>query len=217
MRAVEGRDERGFTLVELTVALMLMGIVSALLFGFMASVLKTTTTATSNAQAEQATELALRPMTQDIRGASTIATTYPTVTTSCATGSYPTGYRNCISFTISRPTPGQLTCPKSVVAYGLKPDGVIRVDRTDYEVVGASCVATQLYIGRPVLSGVVNSTTPLFRYFDRFGNELDPNASGQSTLAFTQAETVRVSVNVQHKKNAPLLSYTSDLALRNNR
>ena len=100
---------------------------------------------------------------------------------------------------------------------GLKSDGVIRVDRTDYDVVGASCVATQLYIGRLVLSGVVNSTTPLFRYFDRFGNELDPNAAGQSALTFTQAETVRVSVKVQYKTNSPLLSYTSDLALRNNR
>jgi prepilin-type N-terminal cleavage/methylation domain-containing protein len=217
MSADGGRDERGFTVVELTVTLMLMGIVSALLFGFLASVLRTTTNATSNTQAEQAIELALRPMTQDIRGASSITATYPTVTTSCATGSYPTGYTNCLSFTISRPTPGQLTCPKSVMTYGLKSDGVIRVDRTDYDVVGASCVATQLSVGRLVLSGVVNSTTPLFRYFDRFGNELDPNAAGQSTLTFTQAETVRVSVKVQYKKNAPLLSYTSDLALRNNR
>ncbi len=217
MNTVGRRDERGFTLVELTVALMLMGIVSALLFGFLVSVLRTTTTATSDTQAEQAIELALRPMTQDLRGASSIASAYPMATTSCAAGSYPTGYANCVSFTISRPAFGQLTCPKSVVVYGLKPDGVIRVDRTDYRVVGASCVATQLYIGRPVLSGVANSTTPLFRYFDRFGNELDPNAAGQSTLAFTQAETVRVSVKVQYKKNAPLISYTSDLALRNNR
>jgi prepilin-type N-terminal cleavage/methylation domain-containing protein len=217
MSAIGTRDERGFTVVELTVALMLMGIVSALMFGFLASVLRTTTTTSSDTQAEQTVELALRPMTQDIRGVSVIATAYPTVTTSCAAGSYPTGYTNCLSFTISRPTPGQLTCPKSVMAYGLKSDGVIREDRTDYRVVSGSCVATQLYIGRPLLSGVVNSTTPLFRYFDRFGNEVDPNAAGQSTQPFTEAETVRVSVKVQYKSNAPLISYTSDLALRNNR
>jgi prepilin-type N-terminal cleavage/methylation domain-containing protein len=217
MSADRRRDERGFTLVELTVALMLLAIVTALMFGFLASVLRSTTTTTSDTDAEQAVDLALRPLTQDIRGASLIATTYPTVTTSCPAGSYPTGYTNCLSFTISRPTPGQLTCPKSVVAYGLKADGVIREDRTDYSVVGASCTATQVYVGRPMLTGLANGSTPLFRYFDRFGNELDPNAGGQTTGPFAEAETVRISVNVQYKKNAPLISYTSDLALRNNR
>jgi len=217
MTPLSRRDEGGFTLVELTVALMLLAIVTALMFGFLASTLRTTTTTTSDTDAEQAVDLALRPLTQDIRGASLIATTYPTVTTSCPAGSYPTGYTNCLSFTISRPTPGQLTCPKSVVAYGLKPDGVIREDRTDYNVTGGSCVATQVYIARPMLTGLTNGTTPLFRYFDRFGNELDPNAAGQTTQPFAEAETVRISVNVQYKKNAPLISYTSDLALRNNR
>lgn len=211
------RDESGFTVVELTIALVLMGIISATLFAFLTSVLQTTTTATSNTRTEQAVDLALRPMTQDIRGASTIATSYPSATTSCTAGSYPAGYSNCLSFTIARPEAGQLSCPKSIITYGLKTDGVIREDRTDYRVVSGTCVGTTLYTRRQMLSGVVNGTIPLFKYFDRFGNQLDPSAAAQSTLPFTQVETVRVSVIVQYKKNAPLLSYTSDLALRNNR
>ena len=214
---MSGHEEHGFTVVELTIALALISILSVVWFGFLSSTLTTTTTATNDTRVEQEIELALRPITQDIRGASDISTTYPSGTTSCVSGSYPTAYTNCLSFTIFRPEYGALTCPKSIVTYGLKSDGVLREDRTDYRLSGASCVSTQLYTARPILAGVVNGGAPLFRYFDRFGNELNPNASGQTASAFTEAETVRVSVSVRYAQNKPLLSYTSDLALRNNR
>jgi prepilin-type N-terminal cleavage/methylation domain-containing protein len=217
MTVTDCTGERGFTVVELTVALALLSIVSVIVFGFLVSVLKTTTTAANNTRVEQAIDLALRSVTEDIRGASILATTYPSATTSCAAGSYPSGYENCLSFTILRPQYGELTCAKSVVTYGLKTDGVLREDRTDYRVSSGTCVPYQLYTGRPIVSGIVNSTMPLFTFFDRFGNELDPDAAGQTTAPFTAVETVRVSVAVRYAKNAPLLSYTSDLALRNNR
>jgi prepilin-type N-terminal cleavage/methylation domain-containing protein len=218
MRQSPTENERGVTLVELVIVMFLLSIVGAIMFAFLASVLNTTTRANKDVESERSIELTLRPLTEDVRGASTIATVYPSPSTACpAGGSYPTGYGNCLSFKIARPTTGQLACPMSIISYGLGADGVVREDRTDYTVVNATCVATQLYIGKALLTNVVNSGQPLFTYFDRFGNKLNPNANGQTTLPFTTAGTVRVTVNVRYASGSPLLSYTSDLSLRNNR
>lgn len=209
-------DESGTTLVELTVVLFLLSLVSVMLFGFLWSVYGTTSRTTSDTETEKAIQLALRPVTEDVRSAATIATTYP-VTTSCTAGSYPTGYGNCLAITIARPAANQLQCPKSVIVYGLRSDGILREDRTDSDVVGGVCSVVRSYSGRVLLKNVVTGGTPLFTYFDAFGNQLNPNASGQTTTPFAAAVTVRVSLNVRYRAGSPLLRYTSDLALRNNR
>jgi type II secretory pathway component PulJ len=215
MRSRHSREE-GMTLLEVTVTMLLVSIVGAMVFAYLMSIMTTTTRATKNTEAEKAITIALRTLTENVRGASAIATAYPS-TTSCSTGTYPTGYPNCISLTIARPSSGQLTCPKSVVNYGLK-NGVLREDRTDYHSVSNSCVVARSYTGRPLLRNVVNSTTPLFTFYDRFGNRLDPAASGQTATPFAAAVTIRVSVKVQYSQTGTsVLSYTSDLALRNNR
>jgi type II secretory pathway component PulJ len=204
------------TLIELTVVLLLMSVVGAMLFGFLWSVTRVSTRATNDSETEKAISLALRPVTENIRGTASIATAYPS-TTSCPAGAYPTGYSNCLSVTVLRPAPGQLSCRRSVFTYGLKSDGVLREDRTDYALVGGSCAVTASYTGRPLLRSIVNGSQPLFMYFDRFGNLLDPGAVGQTTVPFTDALTIRVSLNVQYQSGSPALTYTSDLALRNSR
>jgi type II secretory pathway pseudopilin PulG len=209
-------DERGSSLVELTVTMLIMSAVGVIIFGFLFNVISTTTRATSNTETEKEIELALRPLTADIRSASTISRTYP-VTTSCPTSSYPTGYSNCLSLTIQRPVVGALSCPKSVVTYGLKSDGVLRQDRTEYDLVGGVCSVTYSYTGRPLLKNLNNGATPLFTFYDAFGNALNPAASGQTAAVFAASSTVRVSIKVQYRSGAPLLTYTSDLAMRNNR
>jgi type II secretory pathway component PulJ len=209
-------DESGTTLVELTVALIIMSLVGLVLFGFLYNVINTTTRVTSDTETEKSIAFALRPLTADVRSATSIATTYPG-TTACPAGSYPTGYTNCLSLTIQRPMAGALTCPKSVVTYGLKSDGVLRQDRTDYKLVGGVCSVSASYTGRALLKNVQNGATPLFKYFDSLGNAIDPNASGQTTTAFAGTVTVRVSTSVKYRSNSPLLTYTSDLAMRNYR
>jgi len=209
-------DESGTTLIELTVVVLLFSIVGVLLFGFLSSVYSTTSRMSSDVETEKAIELALRPLTANVRSASAIATAYPS-TTSCGAGSYPTGYANCLAITIARPTSGNLTCPKSVMVYGLKSDGVVREDRTDYAMTSGVCNVATTYKGRPLLENVVNGATPLFTYFDTFGNLIDPSAAGQTTTPFAAAVTVRISVSVQYRAGSPLLGYTSDLAVRNNR
>jgi prepilin-type N-terminal cleavage/methylation domain-containing protein len=210
------RNEDGVTLIELAIVLMLMSIVATMLVGFLGSVFRVSTRATNDSETQKAITLALRPVTENIRGTATVATTYP-ATTSCTAGSYPTGYSNCLSVTVLRPVAGQLSCRSSVFTYGLKSDGILREDRTDYALVGGTCVVTTSYTGRPILTNIMNGAQPLFTYFDRFGNKLDPAASGQTTAPFITAVTIRVTLNVQFQSGSPLLSYTSDLALRNNR
>jgi type II secretory pathway pseudopilin PulG len=211
------RNEDGITLVELAVVLILMSIVAVILFGFLYSVMNVSDRATKDSEAEKAISLALRPVTENLRGTTSIATLYPS-TTSCTTGgTYPTGYANCLSVTVLRPIAGQLTCRRSVFTYGLKSDGILREDRTDYALVGGTCTAGTSYTGRKMLTNIENGSQPLFKYFDRFGNQLDPAASGQTTLPFTDAVTVRVTLNVRYRSGSPLLSYISDFALRNNR
>jgi hypothetical protein len=217
MRPNPNRDERGTSLTELMATLGIMSVVGVLLFGFLFNVINTTSRVTSDTEKEKTIELALRPLTADIRGATSISKIYPAATTACASGSYPAGYSNCLSLTIERPVEGALTCPKSVVTYGLKPDGVLRRDRTDYRLVGATCTATTSNTGHTVLEGISNGTTPLFTYYDNVGNVLNPSASGQTVNAMAAATTIRISLNVQYRSGSPLLRYTSDLALRNNR
>jgi hypothetical protein len=160
--------------------------------------------------------LALRPVTENIRGTDTVATVYPS-TSSCPAGSYPSGYTNCLSVTVLRPVAGQLSCRRSEFTYGLKSDGILREDRKDYALVGGTCTVTSTYSGRPLLRNIVNGSQPLFTYFDQFGNAIDPLASGQTTVPFVNVVTVRVTLNAEYQKNSPLLTYTSDLALRNKR
>ena len=50
----------------------------------------------------------------------------------------------------------------------------------------------------------MNGAQPLFTYFDRFGNKLDPAASGQTTAPFTDAVTVRVTLNVRYQTGTPI-------------
>ena len=206
-------DESGMTLVELSVTLILLSVVGAMTLGFLWSVFTTTTGATADIQTEKGIQLAIRPLTENVRGASSISTTYPASAT-CPSGSYTSGYSNCLSLTIMRPVNGDLTCASSVMVYGLN-GGVLREDRTDYQLVGGLCTATLSYTGRPLLKNVQNGSTPLFTYFDAFGNQLTPGTS--PATAFSHAVTVRVALNVQYRAGAPLLTYTSDLAVRNNR
>ena len=131
------RNEDGITLIELAVVLMLTGdrrrsscsVSCARCCGCRPA--RPTTP-----RRKKSLTLALRPVTQNIRGTSGVATVYPATSSCTAGGSYPTGYTNCLQVTVLRPAAGQLSCRKSVLTYGLKSDGILREDRTDYAFVG---------------------------------------------------------------------------------
>jgi len=207
--------EAGITMIELVVTVLLLSIVGVIMMTFLVSAVSTTARGSTDAEVEKRIQLAMRPMTAFIRSATQISAAYPTSST-CPVSSYPIGYRNCLSFTIARPQNGQLSCPKSLIVVGLRA-GVLRMERTDYGVVNGSCAVANVTTGYPLVTGVNNGATPLFTYFDTFGNQLNPGAVGQTTTPFVRAMVVRVALNVEYKSGAPLLRYTSDLAVRNNR
>lgn len=206
------RDEHGFTLVELAVVVLIMGIVSVVLFDFLDSTTNVTARATSSVVKENEARLALRELTADIRAANVISATYPTNSACTTGGSFPTGYPSCVTFEIKRSVDSAQACPKSVVTYGLVGTSVKKT-RIDY---AANCTTiTRSVTGRTVIDGVVNgASTPLFRYFDGTGAQV---ASTTSTAGYIAASSIKTTLLLQYKTRSPNLLIDSTVALRNNR
>lgn len=214
--ASPARTEQGFTIVELAVTVLVLGVVVAVLLGFLDSTTSVTARSTRNVEAEQAGQLALRTISQDVRGANPIAATYPTTPTSCAAGgTYPASYGNCLRFVVVRSDVAGPSCtgpdgllvqaPYSRITYTLVGERVLQ-DRTDYS---SSCSVTRSYTGRRIIEDVVNGAgSPLFTLLDRAGNV---------TTAAANAASVRISLDVRYQEGAPLLRLASTVALRNYR
>ena len=204
------RSDAGFTLLEMVVTLGIMSLAAAGALAFLDNTTSVTTRASADVATENNARLALRDITEDLRGATVISTTYPTGS-ACSNGTYPSGYSNCVSFTIVRPTAAGQTCPKSVVTYGLVGQ-TLRKDLTEYN---ASCTIVSSVSGSPVLTGVTNgTTTPVFTWFNRSGSQLTTtNPPG----VFADAASIKVTLVVRYQERAPLLTLSSFAALRNNR
>jgi prepilin-type N-terminal cleavage/methylation domain-containing protein len=204
-------DERGMSLIELVVTTAVLLMFSVMAFNFLVSTNNTASRATKDVQAENDARIALRQMTEDIRAADPITTTYPTSAT-CPTGmSYPTGFANCVSFTVVHNATSGVSCPKSVITYGLV-NGTLKRDDTEYN---SSCSVTSSYTGKTVVTSVVNpSGTKLFRFFDSGGNEL---SASSASSAYSSAASVLVTLVLQYQGGAPNVTVTSTAALRNNR
>jgi prepilin-type N-terminal cleavage/methylation domain-containing protein len=212
------RSDEGYTLPEVMITLLLLGIVSALLLGFLSNVLSTTSRATRDVDAEKEASLVLRSVAQDIRAASDISTTYPatSATSTCPQGgsyaapSY-SGYTQCVGFTIRQPTDGIATCPRTEVRYGVN-NGELRQDRTVFKVVLGVCQAVDTTTGRSLMTNVTN--TDIFSYLDGSGrNVLSPSPIGNPV----DARTLKLHLVKRYQQNVPVLDFTTVLSLRNNR
>jgi type II secretory pathway pseudopilin PulG len=198
------------SLIELVVTTGVLLLFTVMAFNFLISTNNTASRTTKDVQAENDARLALRQMTEDIRAAAPITTTYPS-TGSCPSATYPAGFANCLSITIVRNTVAGQSCPKSVITYGLV-NGSVKSDRVNYN---SSCTATSTTTGKTVIASVVNpSGTALFRFFDSAGNEL---ASSAPSSSFSSAASVMVTLVVQYQAGAPNITVSSTAALRNNR
>jgi Tfp pilus assembly protein PilW len=207
---VRHNNEAGLTLMELVVATSVLLIFTAMALQFLVSTNSTASRTTKDVTAENDARTALRLITEDIRAADPITTTYPS-STSCPSGSYPAGYSSCVSFTVVHNAAAGQTCPKSVITYGFV-SGAIKRDKVDYD---SNCTVTTTTTGKPVISNVVNpSGKNVFRYFDSAGNELTSSSASQ---AFQSAASVMVTLVVQYQSGAPNITVSSTAALRNNR
>jgi hypothetical protein len=195
--------------------LVILSLVSAVVFGFLAQATETTTRSNLNEQAQRDALIAVRTITANLRGVSAISSTYPATATCPSGGSYAspyTGYQNCLKFTISRPATGAATCPKTEVTYGLVNNNLL-VDRVEYD---TACAVTRTTSALPLLTGVINTTsgTPLFTYYSR--SDIDMLTS--PFLNPTGAAAIRLNLKVQYKgqKTTPL-NFSAVVALRNKR
>lgn len=204
--------EDGFTLAELAVTVVILSVATFMIFGFLDSTTTLTGRSTSNVRAEQDGQIALRTITQDVRGANPILTSCAPVVAGLS-GYTPTsftgGYGNCLAFEVKRPSvsAGTSGCPKSLITYGLA-GSAVREDRIDFD---ATCIPSLRFVGRHIID-VVNAPGTLFSYFDRGGRSMDV-----STTSPVDAGTVKISLRVKYFSTAPALDLTSYAALRNNR
>jgi prepilin-type N-terminal cleavage/methylation domain-containing protein len=206
------RDERGFTLVELTVVLLIGSLVTFMMLNFLDNTSAVVGRSSARVQTESDARVALRTVLQDVRAAQSIVTSYPSAT-ACPTGvAYPAGYANCLRFTVVHTTSSASACPNSLITYGLV-GTTLKEDRVDYD---ASCTARTIFTGRTVLNNVTNgSSRPLFIYADQYGNGLNPSTS--PAAAFAAAGTITLNIFLQYRPRTPEISLFSAAALRNNR
>jgi prepilin-type N-terminal cleavage/methylation domain-containing protein len=215
------RGEKGVTLVELLVTMTLMSVVSLIVFSVLVGTTNITARASNGTNAENNARIALRSIAEDLRSAEQIRAT--SSSTACPTGSsFPAAFGNCINFLVPHEVTFNATsttvaagakpiaCPFSLIVYGLSA-GAIREDRTDYN---ASCQPTVSSPGRVVLSGVSNTSQPLFTYYDGYGNVL---GSTNTIADYVNAASVSVQLTLTYQKGAPDVSLMTTAALRNNR
>lgn len=215
------RDERGVTLIELTLAMLIMSIVMLLAFNFLDHASLLTLRTEANAQSEQDAQQALRVVTQQVRGALPIGdpcSPSDDTATVGAPGPLPAGYADCMKFSVKRIETGLDSCLESTFIFALVGPGSQKKlveDRTDFTRVGGVCTATERHRRRIHLDKVVNTSgQPLFRYFSSSGAEIP--ATVGNAAAVKKATTVRVTLAVKFHGNANPSVFSSSAALRNN-
>jgi len=189
-------------MVEVTIVVAILSIVSFMLLGFLDHTSSIASRSGNNVRTEQNAQLALRTVSQDLRSATDIA--------ACSGVSY----SQCLSFEIprSQTSTSAPACPESVVTYRLSGTSLLRT-KTDYS---SACAATVSVNGVPIVSAVQNgTTTPVFTYYDASQTAIDATTQAAS---IPSAATVVVRVIVTYDSStSQTLDFSSTVALRNNR
>lgn len=209
-------DDAGTTLVELLVTVLLVGIVSVMMFGFLVNMTTLTSRTESDVEAEKLGQLVLKEMSRDIRGAATISVDPGSgAGATCPAGgvyaSPYTGYGQCLAFTISEPTDGVSDCPRTEVRYGVASQ-VLRQDKAVYKLVGGACTLTSQTTGRVMMTGVTN--TDVLRYYDGQGTNM---LTASPARPPRDARSIEVHLRKQYKPNVAPITMRSVLSLRNKR
>jgi len=201
-RSTGARDEDGFTIVEMAVTIMILGIVLAVLFNFLNSTMLLSRRAERDLQSEQSMTIALRAVTEDIRAASSL--------NSCGAGY---SLKWCVSFDVPRTTTSPaLACPQRTITYNMS-GGTVYETELDYP--SASCSPTTTkFSNKPLLQNLSNGATDYFlTWYDKTGLAFDPDAS-PGTVSSTGSIKALVKLNYG-VPGSPTISLNSIAALRN--
>src|SRR5207302_6866009 len=117
-RLRQGRDQAGFTVLEVAVTTLILGIVLGIAYGFLVQTQSVESRSTNDAQLEKLAQIAERTLSEDVRGADPISAACGS-TTDAASPALPTSYSSCVSFSVVRNTSGLVGCPKSAFVYAL--------------------------------------------------------------------------------------------------
>ena len=208
------RDERGFTIVEVTLTLLILSIVLMVAFEFLDRASIMTYRADAHASAEDATQKVLRTVTQNLRGAHPIGAA---CTTDGLSPALPTSYGDCVRFTVRRTESGIDTCARTEFVYalvGTAPNRTLIQRRQEYTgTTTTTCTPGPAGNRLVLLQKVANTTTqPLFSYYAGNGTAI----ATSSAAAVQAASSVKVTLAVTFRTAAQPLVLTSSAALRNN-
>lgn len=198
--------EEGFTVPELAVTLMVLGVVMLIIFSFLDSTTALAQRTDENVRTEESGSLALRTMAREIRAANPLGSP-------CSPGG---GYDRCLQFTVKRPSTANPNCT-TAVRYRLG-SGAILQDLKD-----SNCDTSRDWTGRSVISVVNNpSTDPPFRYFDRLGNEIaiattcSPDPAQPPCVL--KSKSVKITLKLTHfRRTGAPIDLSTFAALRNSR
>ncbi len=194
------RDDRGFTIVELSVVLLLISIVTAIGFSFLDNTTSVTSRVASDVETEQTAQWTLRTMTEDLRAATGIQP--------CASGTYKT----CIVFDIPSSAKFGTRCPERRITYAMV-GTALQQTRLDYT---SACGLPATSTAVTILAGVQNGTsTAVFTYYDNNQNVID---AINAPASVPQAVEIAVTLRLSYATNVSVvLNLFSTASLRNNR
>lgn len=198
--------EEGYTVAEMAVAMLILGVVTLIIFSFLDSTTAFAQRTDENVRTEESGSLALRTMAREIRAANPLGAP-------CTAGG---AYDRCLRFVVRRPTTANPTC-STTIRYRLA-GGQILQDLTD-----ADCATSRSWTDRSVIPVVNNPTTdPPFRYFDRLGNEIaiatacSPDPSQPACVL--KAKSVKITLKLTHfRRTGQPIELSTFAALRNSR
>lgn len=198
------RTDAGLTVVELSVTVLLMSVVSLIVLNFFDQTLKVTNRADAQVRTEQDAQLALRTIGQDLRAANPIIS----IPTTCST------MATCVRFEVQRPTNDRPLC-KSTITYRVASGSLVQ-DRID-----TNCATARNYSARRIIGITNTSSQPVFQYFDRSGAAISPTQTCTNTQippCPVNARSVKVNLVAVYGSAPPSsLELTTTAALRNNR
>lgn len=220
LRTLRRPDERGFTVVEITMVMLILSIVLVMALDFMDRASILTLRADAQGRAEDEVQRAMRTVTQQVRAAKPVAGACSATTDVPPAGqsALPAGYADCIQVTVPRTETAADPCAATTYIFGIvtrTSDGVrlLVENRRPVMQSGSTCV-TGSPVGRRILLEKVANTAaqPLFTYYAGNGTVI-PAAN---TATVPTASSIKVTIAATYRKAAPAVVLSSSAALRNN-
>lgn len=221
--------QAGFTIVEVSLTLLILSVVMLVAFNFLDRASILTFRADAHARGEDQTQGALRLLTEHTRGAlplgdpCTATTDTPPATANGLTqGTLPAGYANCLRFSVPRTKVGMDSCAKTDFVYALVPvtngagtlvDTYLVESRRETTGTTTACTTGTWRSRRLLLDKIANTAAqPLFTYYASDGAAI----AVSNTAAVKAASSIKITLAHKYRQAAPPLVLTSSAALRNN-